>query len=132
MSYFYDLDNPGTIGVLYRVSRDTRTLFCKAHETGSVPGRPVQWVGSPVTIVANVELLMRNGRESTEWTAHRGWFVESGAVVLGVLSGSKWSAINWLISSTHAPLSLPWQRLGCVRLLHNQLPSVYRENCGAC
>ena len=54
-----------------------------------------------------VELLMRNGHESTKRTARRGWLVKLGAAVVEGLSGSKWSAINWLISSTHAPLSLP-------------------------
>jgi hypothetical protein len=53
--------------------------------------------------------------------------------VVGVLSaGSKWSAINWLISSTHARASGPAVTevdLCCSdgRILHNQLPSVSRK-----
>jgi hypothetical protein len=46
MSYFYGSEKSGTFDVPKRISLDTEPQYFKAHNTGTVPGKPGR-MGSP-------------------------------------------------------------------------------------
>ena len=59
LSYFYDLEAPGTFGVPNRILRGTETELFKTHKTENVPGKNREECDPPnyVSKIQNFRIL---------------------------------------------------------------------------